>query len=323
VEWLNYHHLLYFWVVAREGSIARASAELRLAQPTISAQLRALEASLGQQLFTRTGRQLELTEAGRTVLGYADQIFGLGHELLDTLKGRPAGRPMPLVIGIAESVSRWIARSVVTAAVRARQGARVVCRYDRPERLMAKLAEQSMDLVVADGPPGPIGEIRPSSALLSESGLTFLAAPALAIARERFPASLDGAPMLLPAEGTSVRQALDTWFLAREIRPVVVGEFEDLSLLEAAGAAGLGAIAVPAPVAAGIARSLGLSTVGTSTELIVRTYAIWLERKARQALVAQVVEAGRRALADDAAAAAAAAAAPAADGPLTGGGRIM
>jgi LysR family transcriptional activator of nhaA len=294
MEWLNYHHLLYFWVVAREGSIARATKALRLAQPTISAQIRSLEAQLGERLFARQGRGLTLTEAGRTVYRYADEIFGLGRELVDVVKGRPAGRPARFTVGVADVVPKLVAHRLLEPALRLTAPLRLACREDHAERLLAALALHEVDLVLSDSPIPPSVRVRGFSHLLGECGVTIFAAPKLAAARRRrFPKSLEGAPFLLPVEATSLRRSLDTWLETRGMRVEVVGEFEDSALLKVFGQAGRGLFAGPAAIEREICAQYGVRVVGRIPEVRERFYAISPERRIRHPAVAAITEAAR------------------------------
>ena len=155
MEWLNYHHLLYFWTVARKGSIARACEELHLAQPTISGQLRGLEENLGEKLFARQGRNLVLTEAGQLVYGYAEEIFSLGKELKDVLKGRPRNHAMRLVVGLSDLIPKLIAYRILEPVLAIRGGVQIECYEDTPEKLLLSLAAHELDLVLTDAPPTP------------------------------------------------------------------------------------------------------------------------------------------------------------------------
>ena len=222
MEWLNYHHLFYFWTVAREGSIARASATLRLAQPTISAQIATLERALGEKLFNRTGRRLTLTSTGQMTLRYAEQIFTLGRELLATIRTQPSVRPLTLVVGITETMPKLIVYRLLQPALRLKVPVRVVCREDRPERLLAELAIQDLDVVLSDARAGPAVKVRVFHHALGECGASFFAARRLASAYgRRFPRSLDGAPFLLPRDGSPLRGALE-----RGVR--VIGRAEEV-----------------------------------------------------------------------------------------------
>src|SRR3954469_23737750 len=189
MEWLNYHHLQYFWVVAREGSIVRASEELRLAHPTISGQIHKLEEILGEKLFARRGRNLILTEAGRVAYRYADEIFSLGREFVDTLKGRSSGKPMRFVVGVADVLPPSLVKRFLAPAFRLGTPVRIVCRADKSvEEFVAELALHRVDMVLADGPPAPGIALRAFSHPLGDCGTTFFAAAKLAAkVRRNFP----------------------------------------------------------------------------------------------------------------------------------------
>jgi len=180
MEWLNYHHLLYFWTVAKEGSIAKACQKLRLAQPTISGQLRLLEETLGEKLFTRAGRGLAVTEVGQVVYRYADEIFGLGRELQDVLKGRPRGRPLRLLVGISDLVPKLIAYRVLQPVLSMSEPVQLICHEDTPERLLADLAEHQLDVVLSDAPLTSMVRVKAFNHLLGSCGVTLFAAPAVA-----------------------------------------------------------------------------------------------------------------------------------------------
>ncbi len=195
MKWLNYHHLLYFWTVAREGSIVRACAQLHLTQPTISGQLRTLEKSLGARLFDHVGRQLVLTETGRMVYRYAEEIFALGRELQDTLDGRPAGRPLRLVVGVAESLPKLIVYRLIEPALHLPEAVQIVCEPGNPEDLLAQLALHTLDVVLTDAPVSPATKIRAFNHLLGECGVALFGTAALVAKYKRgFPQSLNGAP---------------------------------------------------------------------------------------------------------------------------------
>ncbi len=221
MEWLNYHHLQYFWVVATEGSIVRASEKLRLAHPTISGQIHKLEEVLGEKLFARRGRHLVLTEAGHVAFRYADEIFSLGREFIDTLKGRATGRPLRLVVGVADVLPASLVRRFLEPAFRLNQPVRVICRADKSvDELVAELALHRLDVVLADG-PAPSGiPVRAFSHPLGECGTSFFAARRLAASMKRkFPRSLDGVPFLLPGAPSTVRRSLEQWLVSRDVRP--------------------------------------------------------------------------------------------------------
>lgn len=296
MEWLNYHHLLYFWTVAKEGSISKASRELRLAQPTISGQIRALENSLGERLFQRQGRGLVLTDVGRVVYRYAEEIFSLGREMQDALKDRPTGRPLRLQVGIADAVPKLIAYRLIEPALRSGERTHVVCVEGKPERLLPMLAVHGLDLVISDAPVGPV-KVRAFSHLLGESGTSFFASPKLAKSLEaKFPQCLNGAPFLLPAEGWSSRRSLDQWLNSNGIRPSVVGEFDDSALMSVFGESSHGVFAAPTAIEKELLRQYSLVRLGRLDSLRESFYAISVERKLKHPAVLAISEAARNLL---------------------------
>ncbi len=296
MEWLNYHHLYYFWTVARAGSIAKAGEELRLAQPTISNQLKTLEGSLGVKLLERRGRRLVLTDVGRTVLRYADDIFRTGRELQQAVKGLPTGQRLRLVAGVADVIPKRMAGLLLAPAVEAHPDLTLVCREGPLPQLLAALALHELDVVLADVPASEGVRVRVHNHALGTCGLTFFAAPRLAHLRRGFPASLEGAPLLLPTEGTALRRGLDAWLEARGLHPVVAGEFDDSALLKAFGARGLGAFAAPRPIEAEIRAQYGVQIVGRAGDVRETFYAITVDRRLRHPAVVTLVEAARDAI---------------------------
>lgn len=291
MDWLNYHHLLYFWVVAREGSIARAAAHLGLAQPTISAQIHTLERALGERLFEREGRRLVLTDTGRVALDYASEIFTLGRELLATVKGQPTGRPLVLIVGLTDALPKLIAYRLLEPVLHLKQPVRLVCQEDRPERLLARLSVHELDLVLADAPAEPGIKVRTFHHLLGECGVSFFAAPALAVAHRRgFPRSLDRAPLLLPRENSTLRLSLERWFDERAIRPRIVGEFDDSALLKVFGQAGVGIFAAPTLTEREIRHQHRVELLGRAPEVRERFYAISVHRKLTHPMVRAIYE---------------------------------
>ena len=265
MEWLNYHHLLYFWVVAKEGSVVRASEELHLAHPTISGQIHRLEEVLGEKLFARQGRSLVLTEAGRVAFRYADEIFSLGREFVDTLKGRASGKPLRLVVGVADVLPASLVRRFLEPAFRLGQPVQSSAAPTSPsQEFIAELALHRVDVVIADGPAGPGSPIRAFSHPLGECGTTFFAAPEAGRARSRrkFPRSMDGAPFLLPGAPSTVRRALEHWFDAEGIRPRIVAEFDDSALAKDFGEDGLGVFAAPTVIETEVLHHYRVRVVG-------------------------------------------------------------
>ena len=297
MEWLNYHHLLYFWTVVRTGSIALASEELRLAPPTISVQIRRLEEQLGEKLLRRSGRRLLPTEMGQAVFRYADEIFSLGRELLDMVRGRPTARPMKLVVGVVDVMPKHIAHWLIEPALRLGERVRIVCREATPEQLLAQLSVQYLDVVLSDAPIAPGVNVRAYNHLLGETSLSFLGnAPLAKKYRRRFPKSLHGAPLLLPATNTAVRRAIDQWMESADIRPDIVGEFEDSELLWEFGAAGEGIFPVPTILERHLARLHSVKVLGRTEAVRSRFYAISVERRLKHPAVVAICDAARREL---------------------------
>ena len=297
LEWLNYHHLLYFWTVVRRGGLAAAAEELRLSPSTISVQVRRLEESLSEKLFRKSGRRLVLTEMGRLVYGYADEIFSMGREMIEAVHGRPTGRPMRLVVGVADVVPKLVAQRLIEPALRLAEPVRVVCREASPEQLLESLARHELDVLITDAPVGAEVKVRAYNHLLGESGVTFVATPALAAScRRGFPRSLDGRPMLLPTENMAIRRSLDQWLEERQVRPRVVGEFEDGALLREFGTAGHGIFVTPTMVEKPLLRAYGLRTVGRTEAVRARVYAVSAERRIKHPAVAAICETARTGL---------------------------
>jgi LysR family transcriptional activator of nhaA len=279
MEWLNYHHLFYFWTVVHEGSLTAASARLRLAPSTVSAQVGRLEEVLGGKLFRRVGRGLEPTDLGRTVFRYANEIFSLGQEMMDTLRGNPVVGPLSLRVGVVDVLSKLIVRKILEPIFNLPETVRLVCYENKEERLLAELAVHKLDVVLNDSPVRKGSHIKAYNHLLGECGVTFLAVEKLAKRfREGFPESLDRAPMLVPLEMAALRQSLERWFESLDIRPVIVGEFEDSALLKAFGQHGDGIFVSPAVVEKEIQYQYSVDVVGRTDAIRERFYAISFER---------------------------------------------
>lgn len=294
MEWLNYHHLLYFWVVAREGGLTPAGKLLRLSHPTLSTQIRALEERLGAPLFVKVGRKRELSETGRLVYRYADEIFSLGHELLDMVHGRARGQAVRLDVGVVDVVPKLVVRRMLQPALTLAEPVKLVCHEDTHERLLAELALHTLDIVIADAPVPSGSSVRAFNHLLGETSVSFFAVPALAKhLRRGFPRSLDGAPMLLPLEGVALRRSLNAWFQRRGIAPRVVAEFEDSALLKQFGADGLGAFAGPTVMTREICRQYGVRAIGSAAEVRESFYAISAERRLHNPAVLAILDAAR------------------------------
>ena len=289
MEWLNYHHLLYFWTVARVGSISKASKELRLAQPTVSGQLKKLEESLGAKLFDREPRGLRLTATGQMVFRYADDIFSLGRELMDSVKGRPVNRPVRVMIGVSDAIPKMISHKLIAPALHMDEHVNVICHENKTERLLAELSVQGLDMVLADVPIAGAAKVKAYNHLLGETGLTFFAVPAMARKhRKGFPQSLEGAPMLLPGESTMVRRGIDHWFEDLGIEPRIVAEFDDSALLKTFGQAGEGIFPGPTAIEKAIGKQYGVHVVGRTEAVVERFYAITVERRIKHPAVVEI-----------------------------------
>lgn len=297
MDWLNYHHLLYFWVVAREGSISSACAQLHLTQPTISSQLRKLEKSIGEKLYHRVGRNLTLTETGQLVFRYADDIFALGQELTDVLRGRPTGSPLRFYVGVADVVPKLVAFRLLEPALHLPEPVQLTCEEGKLDYLLMELAGHRFDVVLSDQPLGAMVHVRAYSHLLGQCGVTVFGTAALARKyRSRFPKSLDGAPMLVPMRNTSLRRALDQWFDSEDIQPKVMGEFEDSALLKVFGTAGVGLFAAPSAIEQEICRQYRVRPLGELPDVQERYYVISTERKLQHPAVEAISEAARKEL---------------------------
>jgi LysR family transcriptional activator of nhaA len=291
MEWLNYHHLLYFWTVAREGTIAKASELLLLAPATISEQIHTLEGSLGVKLFRKQGRNLVLTDAGRVTYQYAEEIFARGRELGEVLRGRVVGPPARFTLGIADVVPKLIAFRLILPALKLPVPLRLVCREGKPDKLLSQLAIHELDLVISDAPLDPSIRIRAFSHLLGQSGLSFFAHPSIARqSKGRFPKCLDGMPFLMPAENSDLRRSLEHWFDSQGVRPVVAGEFEDSAMAVVFGEAAVGAFATPTPTEAQLKRQYQLSLLGRTEDIVESFYAISLDRRLRHPAVIAISE---------------------------------
>lgn len=294
MEWLNYHHLLYFYTVAREGSVTRASQVLRLAQPTLSGQIRKLEEALDEKLFVRDGRNLVLSDVGRTVYRYADEIFAVGREMMDTLRGRPTHRPAKLLVGIADVVPKLICHRLLQAALELPDPVQLVLHEGKTHDLMAGLAVQEYDMVLTDAPLAPQVRVKAFNHSLGDCGVGFFAERSLAKRHRRgFPGCLDGAPMLLPTANTALRHSLDRWFEALEVRPVIVAEIEDSALLKVFGQHGAGIFPAPIVVAADVQQLHGVQLLGQTEEVREHFYAITVERRITHPAVAAIADAAR------------------------------
>ncbi|MBL9168814.1 MAG: LysR family transcriptional regulator [Verrucomicrobiales bacterium] len=297
MEWLNYHHLLYFWKVAREGSILMASEKLRVSQPSICAQLKSLEEALGEKLFRRSGRNLVMTETGQLVFGYAEEIFSLGSELLNAVKQGTAQRALKLNVGVADSVPKQVASAILKPVFNLPIPVHVVCREGKVEDLLSQLAAVRLDIVLSDEPASTGLPFKTFNHLLGSCGVTFCAMPELAKRLQKgFPKSLNGAPALLPTQNTSLRRSLEKWFQSLDIRPRIVAEFEDGSLMKSVARGGGGFIPVASVVADEAVERYKFRVIGATEKCTDQFYAITAERRLTHPAVILMTEQAQKSL---------------------------
>ncbi len=290
---LNYHYLRYFWTVAREGSLRKAAERLHVSQPTISAQVKALENQLGEKLTRRAGRGLALTEAGQRVRDYAEEIFALGEEMVRAV-GREGARPVRVALGVTDALPKLVSHSLMRPVFRLPHPVQVSVTEASAAELLVQLAAHRIDLVLADEPaPGALG-LRAFNHRLGDCGVSFLAAPVLAgKLRTRFPRSLDGAPMLLPTPGTALRRSIEQWLRAQGVTPRLVAEYDDAALMKIAGSDGLGVIPLPAVAERDACRRHGLACLGRARDCRQEFYAVSAERQPTDPVVLAITEGAR------------------------------
>ena len=294
MDWLNYHHLLYFWVAAREGSITKACRLLHLAQPTVSGQIKALEKSLKASLFDRSGRSIVLTDTGRVVYRYADEIFSLGRELREVVQGGSVGSGLRLTVGVADALPKLLVHRLLQPALSIGEDLQVHCIDGEPDRLLAQLALHEFDVVISDVPASPRLSVKSFNHLLGECGVTFFGTRELARRYRRgFPKSLANAPILLPAGNTSLRRTLEKWFYEHGIHPKIRGEFSDSALLKTFGAVGEGLFVVPSVVERDVQRMYDAAIVGREPSVKERFYAITVDKRLKHPAVAAITQAAR------------------------------
>lgn len=297
-DWLNYHHLRYFHAVASEGSISRAAEKLRASQPSICAQVKQLESALGEPLYHRSGRSIVLTDFGRLIQGYAEEIFGLGRELLMTARRAPSTRTLRLHLGVMDSFPKLLSFDILRPVLSHEPPVRITCREGKLDDLLGQLAAHRLDALLADEPPPSSTAVKTFCHPLGASRISFCASPVLAKElRGRFPRSLHGAPLLLPTQNTALRRDLEKWFRDEGIEPVVVGEFEDASLAKIVAAEGVGITVVPTVIESKAIERYGFVSLGRTRECAVQLFLITAERRIEHPAVALLVREAGRALA--------------------------
>ena len=303
---LNYKHLRYFWMVAKTGSIVRASEQLYLSPQSISGQLGELESSLGVQLLRKVGRGLELTDMGRRVFSYADEIFALGAELLDATHRQQVKKSAPFRIGITGTVAKSVAYKIIEPVLYLDEPIGLICREGKLASLLSEMSANHLDLVIADRPMPASLNVRAHNHLLGESKLAIFAAKSLIETYSEayietnqvetnqaatFPYYLHGAPFLLPGEDSTYQKKLMAWFEAKKIYPTIVGEFDDGALLKSFGQAGAGFFAAPMAIADYICHQYAVEQVGQIDTVTEQLYAITTERRLTHPAVVAIVKA--------------------------------
>ncbi len=295
MDWLNYHHLLYFWTVAREGGVTAAAKSLHGTPATLSIQIRDLEKSLGVKLFRKEGRMLALTDMGQSVMEYAEDIFSSGKELMEMVRGRPTGSPLILRVGVKDVMPKLVAYKFLEPAMRLEPKTRLICHEGDVDALVATLSIHRLDLVLSDTPLNPSMKVRAYSHLLGESNVEFMGTRELvARFKKGVPNSLDGAPMLLPLNNTVLRRSLEQWFSDNSLHPEICGEFEDSAMLKIAGQYGAGLMPVPSIIAAEVKAMHKVESLGTVEGVQERFYAISVERKLKHPAVVAISDLAKR-----------------------------
>lgn len=301
MEWLNYHHVFYFWRIAREGSLTRAAEQLHLTHSTLSAQLRSLEEHLGGALFERRGRVLVLTPMGHDVAAYADDIFRLGNELVEVARGNTGTRRVELRVGVVGAIPKTVAHAILAPGLNMKGFGPLVVRQEKLERLLEELAAGRLHLVLADGPPPEGAGVRVFGHLLGESRVLLFGARELAKTyRPGFPASLAGAPLLLPTGPSALRRLLERWLAERDIRPRVEGEFDDAALMRVFGVQGHGLFPVREALRAELEDVSDVEQVGVLDGVVERYWILSGERRVRHPAVTDILARGREGLAQTA-----------------------
>lgn len=291
---LNYNHLLYFWTVAREGSVAKAAEVLHLTPQTISGQLKMLEDSIGEPLFQRVGRGLAITDMGRVVEQYADEIFTLGAELTQRMKSKEPGAPVTFNVGVVNSIPKLIAYKILEPALKISEPIKLICQEDDLESLLGDLAVHKLDLVLSDRSIPTGLNVRAYNHQLGASHLAFFGRPEL-IAQQQgdFPEILEQAPILMPHQSNALRRSLDDWFDSIEVSPNIVAEFDDSALLKAFGEAGIGFFPAPMAIAEQIKAMYGVEVIGEIEDVKEQFFVISPERKLKHPAVVEITQAAK------------------------------
>lgn len=297
MDWLNYHHLYYFWVAAKEGSIGKASQILKLSQPTVSTQIKSLESNLGEILLNRSRGGLTLTDSGRLAFDYADEIFTLGKEFQESLKGIGTDRPARLRVGISDVLPKLVSHRLLSPTLNMEKSVRLICEEGKTEDLLTDLSMHRLDLVIVDAPIGGTVSIKAYNHFLGSSGVTFFGEKTMAGQyRKGFPNSLSGAPLLVPSEGTLLRRSIDRWMSSKGFVPYIRAEFHDSALLKVFGRDGAGLFVGPTIIEDEICDEYNVEIVGRTDEILESFYAITVERKVRHPIALAITQTAREKL---------------------------
>jgi LysR family transcriptional activator of nhaA len=277
---MNLKHLFYFWKVAKHGGVLRASEAIHISPQTLSGQIKLLEDRLGTALFVRQGRTLELTEAGKLALEYADEMFTLSAELDQVLRHYPKGRAIEFRVGVSDALPKSLAYRLLRPAIKLDEPIRIVCREWRLDRLLAELALHRLDLVISDAPVPANVDVKAYSHKLGESGVTFMAHPKLAgKSKAPFPKNLESLPLLIPGEDSAMRKVVNEWLDQQRLRVSVVGEFDDAALMAAFGREQVGAFPIPSTLVPEYLQEGGLVKVGSIESITIKYFALTIKRR--------------------------------------------
>lgn len=295
MNWLNYHHLKYFWMVVREGSISKASKVLNLTQPTISKQLSQLEEQIGESLFERVSNRMVLTEAGQMAFEYAEEIFSLGQEFLENIRGVSQTKPSQLRVGVSFVMPKLISHKILSPILQTEDKVHLFCEEDHTERLLAELSIQRLDLVLSDAPVSGSVRVKAFNHFLGDCGISFFAEKKLSQSlKGEFPKCLDGAPFVALSHNSLSRRSLDIWLDTNKIRPNIIAEFEDSALMKVFGRNGAGIFSGPSVIKEEICKDNDVVEIGSTEEVKDNFYAITIERKVKHPAVVKLAETARK-----------------------------
>ncbi|MCV2883238.1 transcriptional activator NhaR [Aestuariibacter sp. AA17] len=287
---LNYHHLNYFYHIAREGSIAAAAKRLNLTPQTLSGQLASFEDYLGMPLFERKGKRLLLNEQGKHAYDYAEDIFRLGDELQQTLSSKLAERQLPLSVGITDVIPKRFAFEFLSTAYQESQSLKLICKEGKLDHLLAEMLFNKLDIIISDCAIPPGSKLKAYSHLINDSGLTFFASHALTKNLSGpFPDCLDGQPLLLPSEQSSIRINLLSWMERHGIKPIITAEFDDSALMKYFGNAGIGIFCAPTIVEHDILIHHQVDIIGRTEDVREQLYLISTERKIKHPAIVKLL----------------------------------